>query len=78
MTNATHDAKAEEEIVSTTESPKDEHKMVRALTVEELDTDLYWSNELWHPHGSRGAFGGQVRLLFFFCMIGHKCAYTHL
>lgn len=31
-----------------------------ALTVEEIDTDLYRSVELWHPHGSRGAFGGQV------------------
>ncbi|ORY95895.1 HotDog domain-containing protein [Syncephalastrum racemosum] len=35
-------------------------KMDLALTVEEIDTDLYRSVELWHPHGSRGAFGGQL------------------
>ncbi|KAI9498465.1 thioesterase-like superfamily-domain-containing protein [Zychaea mexicana] len=48
------------EAAMTTTPADQEHQMVRALTVEELDTDLYRSHELWHPHGSRGAFGGQL------------------
>ncbi|KAI9245522.1 thioesterase-like superfamily-domain-containing protein [Phascolomyces articulosus] len=36
-------------------------KMARALTVEELDVDIYRnSEELWHPISSRGAYGGQL------------------
>lgn len=38
----------------------DAAKIMRALNVEEIDVDLYQSIELWHPAGSRGAFGGQV------------------
>lgn len=43
---------------NTTEN--DAAKIMRALNVEEIDVDLYQSIELWHPAGSRGAFGGQV------------------
>ncbi|CDH48654.1 acyl-coenzyme a thioesterase 8 [Lichtheimia corymbifera JMRC:FSU:9682] len=38
----------------------DAAKIMRALNVEEIDVDLYQSIELWHPAGSRGAFGGQM------------------
>ncbi|KAG2222024.1 hypothetical protein INT45_003669 [Circinella minor] len=38
--------------------------IAKALTVEELDVDIYRnSEELWHPAGSRGAFGGQISLV---------------
>ncbi|KAI8147068.1 HotDog domain-containing protein [Fennellomyces sp. T-0311] len=62
MTNSTTHAEKTEEVSTVPALPttQDENKMVRALTVEELDVDLYRSNELWHPHGSRGAFGGQL------------------
>ena len=46
----------ESSIAETQDGPQ----IAKALTVEEIDTDLYRSNELWHPPGSRGAFGGQV------------------
>lgn len=36
-------------------------RMMEALSVEKLDRDLYRSKDLWHPAGSRGAFGGQVQ-----------------
>ena len=35
-------------------------KMINAIDVQFIDTDLYMSKELWLPFGSRGAFGGQV------------------
>ena len=47
----------------TTENTNDAAKIMRALNVEEIDIDLYQSIELWHPAGSRGAFGGQVHFL---------------
>ncbi|KAL0089418.1 thioesterase-like superfamily-domain-containing protein [Phycomyces blakesleeanus] len=34
--------------------------MAKVIAVEEIDTNLYMSKELWVPLGSRGAFGGQV------------------
>lgn len=47
----------------TSETTNDAAKIMRALNVEEIDIDLYQSIELWHPAGSRGAFGGQVHPL---------------
>ncbi|KAI9262367.1 thioesterase-like superfamily-domain-containing protein [Phascolomyces articulosus] len=47
-------------IIESNEQQRVGHEMARALTVEEIDTDLYRSNELWHPNGSRGTFGGQL------------------
>lgn len=44
-----------------TTTENDAAKIMRALNVEEIDVDLYQSIELWHPAGSRGAFGGQVQ-----------------
>ncbi|KAI7849771.1 thioesterase-like superfamily-domain-containing protein [Circinella umbellata] len=48
---------------NTSRQDQAENKLViaKALTVEELDVDIYRnSEELWHPAGSRGAFGGQL------------------
>ena len=48
---------------NTTRQDQDENELLiaKALTVEELDVDIYRnSEELFHPAGSRGAFGGQV------------------
>ncbi|KAG2216765.1 hypothetical protein INT45_005879 [Circinella minor] len=52
----------EEQTVTVESSAKTQNgpQIAKALTVEEIDTDLYRSNELWHPPGSRGAFGGQL------------------
>jgi hypothetical protein len=35
-------------------------QMANAVAVQEIDTNLYMSQELWLPIGARGAFGGQV------------------
>lgn len=35
-------------------------KLINAIDVQYLDTDIYMSKELWLPVGSRGAFGGQI------------------
>ncbi|ORX50174.1 Thioesterase/thiol ester dehydrase-isomerase [Hesseltinella vesiculosa] len=35
-------------------------QIARAVDVQELDTNLYMSKELWLPIGARGAFGGQI------------------
>lgn len=35
-------------------------RMANAVEVQEVDTNLYMSKELWLPAGARGAFGGQV------------------
>jgi hypothetical protein len=37
-------------------------RMANAVEVQEVDTNLYMSKELWLPVGARGAFGGQVRV----------------
>ncbi|KAI9320555.1 HotDog domain-containing protein [Dichotomocladium elegans] len=37
-----------------------DNSVMRALAVEEIDADVYISTELWHPPGSRGAYGGQM------------------
>lgn len=42
------------------EAPDFASKMVNAIDVQLIDTNLYMSKELWLPFGSRGAFGGQV------------------
>lgn len=36
--------------------------IAEAVNVQEIDTNLYMSKELWLPPGARGVFGGQVRL----------------
>lgn len=36
-------------------------QLADAVDVQEIDTNLYASKQLWLPLGSRGAFGGQVR-----------------
>ncbi|SAM09328.1 hypothetical protein [Absidia glauca] len=35
-------------------------QMANAVAVQEIDTNLYMSQELWLPIGARGAFGGQI------------------
>lgn len=35
-------------------------QLANAVAVQEIDTNLYMSQELWLPIGARGAFGGQV------------------
>jgi hypothetical protein len=35
--------------------------IVNAIEVDQVDTGLYTSRELWKPSGARGVFGGQVR-----------------
>ncbi len=37
-----------------------QHEIGAALAVEEIDTDLYRSVDLWKPSRARGVFGGQV------------------
>ncbi|KAI9491530.1 HotDog domain-containing protein [Zychaea mexicana] len=34
--------------------------IAEAVDVQEIDTNLYMSKELWLPPGARGAFGGQI------------------
>lgn len=36
--------------------------IAEAVNVQEIDTNLYMSKELWLPPGARGVFGGQVKL----------------
>lgn len=35
-------------------------KMINSIDVQEIDTNLYMSRELWRPTFSRGVFGGMV------------------
>lgn len=35
-------------------------RMANAVEVQEIDSNLYISKELWLPAGARGVFGGQV------------------
>ncbi|KAI8339338.1 HotDog domain-containing protein [Chlamydoabsidia padenii] len=35
-------------------------QLANAVDVQEIDTNLYMSRELWLPIGARGAFGGQI------------------
>lgn len=35
-------------------------RIADAVEVQEIDTNLYMSKELWLPPGARGVFGGQV------------------
>lgn len=35
-------------------------QIANAVEVQEIDTNLYMSKELWLPPGARGVFGGQV------------------
>jgi hypothetical protein len=36
-------------------------RMANAVEVQEIDSNLYMSKELWLPAGARGVFGGQVK-----------------
>ena len=38
--------------------------IAEAVNVQEIDTNLYMSKELWLPPGARGVFGGQVKLFY--------------
>lgn len=61
MEDSTSGLAQNEQTSSSSEEEDYGRQMDRALTVEEIDVDLYKSKELWHPIGSRGAYGGQVR-----------------
>lgn len=46
-------------------------QLASAVDVQEIDTNLYMSRELWLPIGARGAFGGQVLPFYFFSLTKH-------
>jgi hypothetical protein len=53
-------------IVDAQENMDEGTKLINAIDLQTIDTDLYMSKELWIPFGARGAYGGQVHSVLFF------------
>ncbi|KAI8149925.1 HotDog domain-containing protein [Fennellomyces sp. T-0311] len=52
-------SKPEQSLAPTDDTDYTKH-IAEAVDVQEIDTNLYMSKELWLPPGARGAFGGQI------------------